>query len=288
MTHGRVGTGTPFDHEKLELVREFLRREFRGCQLRDYFAFDKTAQVFLVATDRDVRHTLVIPADTFRDADFTRLLNRELVTALKLSGSLRLTLPPQAPRSREREPADRFLKWRRTTDRARGALVRRPLVYGAVMLSLGFFTCMLVSPLAWELRHSEQQVSGWRLVRTATPSDPPQPAVPAIAVPASVTQATRPGKRPAVVARRTASTERPALRPQHRRDRKASLSGATSVAWSHDPTRKAQAGPVNAVERLARYVPEVQLGKALVRWVEALPSADPEAPRRRPETPQSL
>lgn len=284
MTHGGRATEIPFDHEKLELVREFLRREFPGCQLRDYFAFDKTAQVFLIATDRNVRHTLVIPGGTFRDADFTRLLNQQLVTALKLSGSLRLTLTPQAPRCRDREQSDRFLEWRRTIGRARVTLVRRPLVYGAVMLSLGFFACMLISSLAWEVRDPQRQVSEWRLVRTATPSDQPRSAVPAS--PASVTEHTRREERPAVVTRRTASTERPTPRPQGRRDRNLSSNVAVSVAWSHGPTRRSN--PVDVLRRVVGYVPEVQLGKAMVRWVEALPPADTEALRRKPETPQAL
>jgi hypothetical protein len=288
MTYGDRGSGTPFDQEKLELVREFLRREFRGCQLRDYFEFDKTAQVFLVATDRNVRHTLVIPRDTFRDSDFTRLLNPQLVTALKLSGSLRLTLTPQAPKSRDREYSARFLKLRRrVTDRARVTFVRRPLVCSAAMLSLGFGACMLISSLVWDVRDPQQQVSEWRLVRTATPSDQPQSAVPAGPVSASVTEQTCPEERPVVGARRTASTEGPATRGPGRRDRNLSSNVAASIAGSHDRTRRPQADPVDALRRLVGYIPRIQLGEAMVRWVAAPPD-DPQALRRKPAAPQSL
>jgi hypothetical protein len=284
MTHEKPGTEMPIDQEKLQRVREFLRREFRGCQLRDYFEFDKTAQVFLIQTDQNVRHTLVIPRGTFRDAGFTRLLNQQLVTALKLCGSLRFTLTPQAPRS----PSDRLLGWRRATDRARATLVRRPLVYGAVMLSLGFGACMLISSLAWEVRDPQQRVSGWRHVRTVTPSDQSQSTVPPSPVSASVTGHTRLEERPAVVARRTASTERPGPRPPGRRDRNRSSNAATSVARTPNPTKKPPADPVDALRRLVGYIAEVQLGKVMVRWAETLPPADPEAPRRQPEIPQSL
>jgi hypothetical protein len=287
MTYGNRGAGTPFDQEKLELVREFLRREFRGCQLRDYFEFDKTAQVFLITTDRNVRHMLVIPRDTFRVSDFTRLLNRQLVTALKLSGSLRLTLTPQTPQSRAREHSGRFRKLRRATDRARATFVRRPLVCGAVVLSLGVGACMLISSLVWDVRSPHQQASEWRLVRTATPLDQPQSAIPAGPVSASVTERTRPEERPVAGVRRTASTERPATRAQARRDRNLPSNDAASIAWSHNRTKKLQADPVEALRRLVGYIPKVQLGKAMVRWVAAPPS-NPEAPRRTPETPQSL
>jgi hypothetical protein len=288
MAYGNRGTGTPFDQEKLECVREFLRREFRGCQLRDYFEFDKSAQVFLIISrDRNVRHTLVIPRDTFRVSDFTHLLNQQLATALKLSGSLRLTLTPQAPQSRDRKHSGRFLTWRRATDRARITFVRRPLVCGAGVLALGFGACMLISSLVWDVRDPQQQASEWRLVRTATPSDHPQSAVPVGPVSASVTEQTRPEERPVVGARRTASTERPATRAQGRQDRNLPSSGAPSIAWSHDRTKKLWADPVEALRRLVGYIPKVQLGKAMVPRVAA-PPADPEAPRRNPETPQSL
>jgi hypothetical protein len=267
MTYG--SRGTPFDQAKLELVREFLHREFRGCQLRDYFEFDKTVQVFLIATDRNVRHTLVIPKDTLRDPDFTRLLNQQLVAELKLSGSLRVTLTPQPPKSREREYSDRFLNlWRRATDRARITFVRRPLLCGAAMLALGFGACMLVSSLVWDMRGSQQHASEWGLVRTAVPSDQPQSAVPAGPVSASVTEQACPEERPVMGAQRTASTGRRATWAPGRQGRNLPSNVATSIASSHDRTRKRQADPIKVLR--------------------PAPPADPEALRRQPETPQSL
>jgi hypothetical protein len=71
----RRGTGSPFDEGNLLFVREFLWREFRDCHHRDFFAFDRTAQVFLIETGRGVRHMLVIPKATFDDADLGLLCN---------------------------------------------------------------------------------------------------------------------------------------------------------------------------------------------------------------------
>jgi len=53
----------------LQLVREFLEREFRNCEHRDFFAFDTTAQVFVIGSERNLRYTLVIPKETFEDPD---------------------------------------------------------------------------------------------------------------------------------------------------------------------------------------------------------------------------
>jgi hypothetical protein len=94
----RPGTRVPFDEEKLQLVREFLQREFRGSEQRDFFAFDRTAQVFVIGSGHSLRRTLVIPKETFEDADFARLLNVQLSTALKLAGGVRITLTPQGAR----------------------------------------------------------------------------------------------------------------------------------------------------------------------------------------------
>jgi hypothetical protein len=98
MNNERPGTRVPFAEEKLRLVREFLQREFRGCEQRDFFAFDKAAQVFVIGFEHSLRRTLVIPKETFEDADFARLLNVQLVTALKLAGGIRITLTPQGAR----------------------------------------------------------------------------------------------------------------------------------------------------------------------------------------------
>jgi hypothetical protein len=89
---------SPFDEEKLHLVREFLRREFRGCQHRDYFEFHTKMQVFVIETKRDVRHTLAITKRTFEEGDFGRVLNEHLVTALKAAPGGRITLTPRGLR----------------------------------------------------------------------------------------------------------------------------------------------------------------------------------------------
>lgn len=89
----KPGPQVPFDEEKLELVREFLRREFRGCQHRDYFAVDGTAaQVFVIEATPRLRHTLVIPKATFEDEDFGLLLDAHLLTTLKLAGEAPVTM----------------------------------------------------------------------------------------------------------------------------------------------------------------------------------------------------
>lgn len=290
MKNERPGTRVPFDEDKLQRVREFLRREFQGCPHRDYFEFDKTAQVFLIGPDRNVRHTLVIPKDTFEDADFVLLLNQQLVAALKLAGARRVTLTPQAPRALagERRQFERFLKWRRATNRAGATLVRHSLVYGAAMLLLGIVSCALVSSLAWEVHDPRQRVSEWRLVpeeRNSTPSDQPQSAVRPSPLSATVIETARLKERPATAALRTASTGRPAPRPQDRRDRNLSSSVAASVA--HDPIKKTQVNPVDTLRRLVGHIPEVQPGKAIVRWVKTQPPPDSRAQWREPATPQS-
>ena len=86
---------SPFDEGKLLLVREFLRREFRDCHHRDFFAFDQIAQVFLIETGRGVRHTLVIPRATFDHPDFVSLCNTQLVDVLQQARGVPLTLRPE-------------------------------------------------------------------------------------------------------------------------------------------------------------------------------------------------
>jgi hypothetical protein len=88
---------SPFDETKVRLVREFLCREFRDCHHRDFFAFDKTAQVFLIETGRGFRHMLVVPKDTFEDGDVGRLCNAELAETLKLAREGRVMLTPRGP-----------------------------------------------------------------------------------------------------------------------------------------------------------------------------------------------
>jgi hypothetical protein len=304
MINERPGTWVPFDEEKLRLVREFLRREFRGGQYRDYFEFDTTAQVFLVETAQGLRHTLAISKGTFEDTGFILQLNKQLVAALKLAGSLRVTLAPHGPKAlpgksntmecdlmegkrdsgwEKREQFERPLERRHETDRARAFLDRRSLAYGAVygplMLLLGIGACELISSLAGEVRDQRQRVSEWRFApeqRNAAPSTQSQSTVPTSPVSATVVERARSEARPAVAVRRIASTERPTPRPQDRRDRNLSPSVAASAVDSVDTLR-----------RLVGYIPEMQPGKAIVRWVKAQPLPDPEAQRREPEIPQA-
>jgi hypothetical protein len=87
----------PFDQEKLHLIREFLRREFRECHHRDFFTLDQTAHVFLIETGRGFKHTLIIPRATFQAADLPRLCNRQLTETLKLASQGRVLLMPDGP-----------------------------------------------------------------------------------------------------------------------------------------------------------------------------------------------
>jgi hypothetical protein len=93
----RQRNSSPFDEGKLRLIREFLRREFRDCDHRDFFAFDRTAQVFLIDTGRGTRLTLVVPKATFEHPDFARVCNAQLVDALKLTREGRVLLTPHGP-----------------------------------------------------------------------------------------------------------------------------------------------------------------------------------------------
>jgi hypothetical protein len=85
----------PFDEKKLFLVREFLRREFRDFDHRDFVVFDPPAQVFVV-TKRGVEHTLVIPKATFElaVAEFAVLCETQLVDALQHARGGRVTMTP--------------------------------------------------------------------------------------------------------------------------------------------------------------------------------------------------
>ena len=86
--------GSQVDEGKLLLVREFLRREFRDCHHRDFFAFDQAAQVFLIETGRGFRHALVIPKATFDHPDFAFFCNAQLADALQQARGFPLTLRP--------------------------------------------------------------------------------------------------------------------------------------------------------------------------------------------------
>ena len=87
-----------FDEEKIRLVREFLRREFRGYQHRDYCEFHTRIHVFVMETEQGVRHTLAITKRTFDEGDFGRLLNANLVTTLQEARGRRVTVTPRGVR----------------------------------------------------------------------------------------------------------------------------------------------------------------------------------------------
>jgi hypothetical protein len=85
----------PSAEKHLEVLREFLQREFRDCHHRDYFQLNPPAQIFIVETKRDVTHTLVVPKATFVEApDFPSLCNGQLVDALEAAPDGRVTLTP--------------------------------------------------------------------------------------------------------------------------------------------------------------------------------------------------
>jgi hypothetical protein len=86
-----------FDEAKVLLVREFLRREFRGCKHRDFVTFDPTTHVFIIEPERGVRRTLVIPTATFDVVDFGALLNAQLAETLTHAGEGGVTLTPDGP-----------------------------------------------------------------------------------------------------------------------------------------------------------------------------------------------
>jgi hypothetical protein len=80
----------PFDEAKVLLVREFLRRQFRDCQHREFLAFDPLAQIFIVETKGGVRSTLVVPKVTFDAENFSALFTVQLVDALERDGHVTL------------------------------------------------------------------------------------------------------------------------------------------------------------------------------------------------------
>jgi hypothetical protein len=88
-------TNSPLAEGKLQLVREFLRREFRDCSHRDFVAFDEA--VFVIETERGSMLTLVIPRPTFDNQDFVRLLTARLAETLEFERASRVVLTPQGP-----------------------------------------------------------------------------------------------------------------------------------------------------------------------------------------------
>jgi hypothetical protein len=274
MNDHRQGPRVPFDEGKLQLVRTFLRREFQGCRHRDYFAFDKTAQVFLIETEQQSRYALVIPKSTFDHRHFSRLLNPQLVTALRHAGARGVTLVPQSAATRAREataperrrPLERLLGWGRVTDSFRAAPGCQ-LAYGAAMLLLGIGVCALVSLLGLEV-HSGGDVGGPRLaadrIGTAVPAPPPGAVSPS-GGPATV-ERPRGRDRPATNARRAVSARRPADR---------------------SPGTKPQSDTVVRLKRLVVDAPQAHLGK-VIRRVKDQPEPRAASWRRGPEIPQSL
>jgi hypothetical protein len=83
-----------FDEAKLRLIREFLRREFRLAEHRDYYDPEETAYVFVIETPGRQPHTLVVPARTFERGDLSLLCSTHLVDALRGSGAVRTWLTP--------------------------------------------------------------------------------------------------------------------------------------------------------------------------------------------------
>jgi hypothetical protein len=85
---GRMGEETrpewaPFDEAKVLLVREFLRREFRDCQHREFVAFEPLAKIFIVEAKDGIRRTLLVPRATFDADNFSGFFTVQLVDALE-------------------------------------------------------------------------------------------------------------------------------------------------------------------------------------------------------------
>jgi hypothetical protein len=98
MIDNETATPSPFDEDKLRLVREFLQREFRASRHEDYFDAVEIAQVFVVEPIQGPRHTLIIPKRTFEHPDFTLLCDARLVEALQGAPGLPLLLMPEGAR----------------------------------------------------------------------------------------------------------------------------------------------------------------------------------------------
>ena len=89
------GTASPVEESKLDLVRGFLLREFRNGRHHDYFDQAKLAQVFVVETGRERRHTLLIPQSMFDHDDFMLLMDGRLAEGLHESRDVPRTLTPR-------------------------------------------------------------------------------------------------------------------------------------------------------------------------------------------------
>ena len=88
--------GSRFDDSKLQLLREFLRREFRDCYCVDFVAV--AAQIFLIDdTWAGFRRVLIVPEATFAEADMSLLCNANLVETLRDARENRVTLTSQGP-----------------------------------------------------------------------------------------------------------------------------------------------------------------------------------------------
>jgi hypothetical protein len=88
----------PVDDATLRPVRDFLAREFRDWLQLEYFDVAEDAMMFVLETDQGRQHTLAVPVETFKDADFMRLCNAELAEAIKLAQWRRVTLTPNGVR----------------------------------------------------------------------------------------------------------------------------------------------------------------------------------------------
>ena len=97
MTDKNPGIPSPIDDDKLQLVREFLRREFRNFAHQDFYDPERTAQVFVIEATAKARHALVVPRDTFKDRDFVYLMTAQLADALQQARDVPLILTPEGP-----------------------------------------------------------------------------------------------------------------------------------------------------------------------------------------------
>jgi hypothetical protein len=95
VTNNGTATPPPFDEHKLQLVREFLQREFRGSRHEDYFNSVEMIAVFVIETSQGLRHTLIIPKSTFEHPDFTLLCDARLAEALHSARDIPLVLRPE-------------------------------------------------------------------------------------------------------------------------------------------------------------------------------------------------
>jgi len=89
--------GTPFDREKLDLIRQFLYREFRDARHHDFPAVEDSAQVFLIETRGGLEHMLVVPKRTLDSVELPRLLNPALTETLACARDGRVLLTPDGP-----------------------------------------------------------------------------------------------------------------------------------------------------------------------------------------------